>query len=120
MEKDLLSNYGIDFEKGLKYCMGNRDFYLKILSMFMEDSCFQRAKAAYTEKDYRKLFNNMHELKGVSGNAALVALYNTTVPLVELLRIGNNVEAQVDALFAAIEASYDRTCEGIKFIIAGS
>lgn len=120
MDKELLKDYGIDFDKGLKNCIGDLTFYKRILSMFLDDQCFPKAKAAYMEGDKRELFSRMHELKGISGNAALAELYYTTIPLVELLRLDNSnpAEAEVKELFVAAEAAYNRTCEGIRLYIA--
>ena len=118
MDSALLTSYGIDYDKGLKNCMGNLSFYKKILSMFLQDQCFTQAKAAQLDKDQRELFSRMHELKGISGNAGLASLYDATVPLVELLRTGNGTPAEVDALFAVMETAYHRACEGIGILIA--
>lgn len=119
MESELMTRYGIDYDKGIKNCMGNGIFYRKILSMFMEDDSFLRAKAACKVRDYKTLFNCAHELKGVSGNAALTKLYYATVPLVELLRgeSGAEVGAEVESLLAAIEEAYSSACAGISLIL---
>ena len=118
MDGALLASYGIDYDKGLKNCMGNLSFYKKILSMFQQDPCFSRAKVAYTEGNQKELFGRMHELKGISGNAALTALYDATVPLVELLRTGNSISAEVGPLFAVMEEAYHRAYEGIDILLA--
>ena len=58
----------------------------------------------------------MHELKGVSGNAALTDLYSAIVPLVEALRssgAGAEKDAQISRLFAEADKAYQRTFEGI-------
>ncbi|MDD3920270.1 MAG: hypothetical protein PHO41_03740 [Eubacteriales bacterium] len=119
MDKNrLLSDYGIDYDKGLKNCMGDPSFYKKILSMFVQDTCFAHAGTAHTNKAYKELFGCMHELKGVSGNAALMGLYEATVPLVELLRNGTELDAEVDRMFARVEEAYQLTCRGIEQIMA--
>ena len=117
MDMALPAEYGIDYEKGLKNCMGNLAFYKRILSMFLQDHCFSRAKKALISRNYKEMFSCMHELMGVSGNAALMGLYQTTVPLVELLRGGTDADAEVQRLFAEMETAYNRTCEGIHQII---
>lgn len=116
MDKELLVKYGIDYERGLGNCMGDGDFFQTLLSMFLQDDCFPRAEKAFANKDYKELFNCMHELKGVSGNAALADLYSAIVPLVETLRSGNGAEkeAQIGPLFAEAERAYRHTCDGIS------
>lgn len=120
MDSALLLSYGIDYDKGLKNCMGNPSFYKKILSMFLEDPCFTLAKAAYQEGNRKELFSRIHELKGISGNAALAALYDATVPLVEILRAGNDMPEDLAPLFTVLEDAYHRACEGINILIAES
>ena len=115
---DKAKDYGIDYERGVANCVGSEEFYEKILSMFLNDTSFARAKAAYEARDYAAMFSCMHELKGVSGNAALVGLYNAAIPLVEILRNGNADDAEVDKYFAAVEAGYNLTVEGVGVIIA--
>ena len=122
MDRETLLSYGIDGDRGQKNCMGNLAFYKKILAMFLEDVCFSRAKAAYEAGNGKELFSRMHELKGISGNAALTTLYEETSPLVELLRHGEGLDgdrkAEIDRRFAAVEAAYVRACEGAALYIA--
>lgn len=117
MDPKLLADYGIDCEKGLSNCMDDMAFYKKILSMFLEDDCFERARQAHEGRAYQELFSCMHMLKGVSGNIALTGLYEAIVPLVNLLRNGTDEHAEVDRLFAEADAAYRRTCEGAAIII---
>ena len=114
MEKDMLAQYGIDYEKGLKNCMGNPIFYQKIMTMFLADTNFPRAKAAWEYQDQSVLFACLHELKGISGNAALTELYQATVPLLELTRKPNAPFDEVGKLFSAVERAYARACDGMK------
>ena len=114
MDIEVLSSYGIEYDRGLKNCMGNVVFYKKILTMFLQDGCFMQAKSAYASGDRKELFSRLHELKGISGNAALTALYNQTVPLVELLRKDTDITPE---MFAALEEAYQRACEGIALFV---
>lgn len=117
MDRTLLLQYGIDYDKGLINCMGDEAFFQTLLSMFLEDSCFSRGKDAYASKDYKEMFSCMHELKGASGKAALIELYKAVVPLVELLRVGDIQEDEVSRLYGEAEKAYQRTCDGIKLAI---
>lgn len=118
MDSELLKDYGVDYDKGLKNCIGNEKFYKKILSMFLEDHCFLRAEDAFENWDQKELFSRMHELKGISGNAALVGLYDATLPLVELLRTGDVGREDSRVMFEAARAAYARACEGIALIMS--
>ena len=118
MERAILDQYGINYDKGLINCMGDVDFFQTLLSMFLEDDCFARARKAYAAGDYKELFSCVHELKGVSGNAALTGLYEAIVPLVEQLRKGDVDALRVTSLFEAADAAYRRTCKGIELALA--
>ena len=117
MDKNLLAEHGIDYDKGVKNSMNDPEFFRMLLSMFLEDTCFPRARTAFAAKNQKELFSCMHELKGVSGNAALTGLYNTVGPLVELLRDGASDFEEVDRMFQSADAAYERTCEGIRLAL---
>ena len=53
MDRELLVKYGVDYEKGLGNCMGDGEFFQTLLSMFLQDDCFPRARVAYANKDYK-------------------------------------------------------------------
>lgn len=113
MDRALLKEYGIDYEQGLARCMGDADFFRMLLSMFLRDESFQRAKTACAAGDQKALFAAVHELKGASGTAALTALYDALTPFVELLRDGTADQREIDRLFGELEGVYQRTCEGV-------
>lgn len=118
MESQALAEYGIDYDKGMRNCMENLPFYKKILEMFLDDTSFSRAKKAFQAAEYRELFKCVHELKGISGNAGLTALYEVCVPLVEALRKDEPQKAEAERLFPLAEAEYRRACEGIALFLA--
>lgn len=118
MDKDLLREYGIDYEKGLGRCMGDSELYTTLLSMFSQDDCFERTRQALEQRDAKAMFDCMHELKGTSGNLALNALYELICPLVERLRTGDADMDEIAPLFEPVEKVYKKTLEGIKDILA--
>lgn len=120
MEKELLAGYGINYDKGLKNCMGNTELYSTLLSMFLDDQSFPNAQAAYDARDFQKLFESLHELKGVCGNAGLTELYDAVVPFVELVRGGTDEEREVERQFTETKELYERACEGIKLALKAS
>lgn len=113
MDLKILKEYGIDCDKGIARCMNDSGLYETILTMFLDDTCLERAKKHIANKDNTELFKCMHELKGASGNVDITALYEAVCPLVELLRGGGGTEAEITPMFAKIEAAYNRAKEGI-------
>ena len=118
MDKDFLAQYEINYDLGVKNCMGDPAFYKNLLSMFLEDDCFPRAQRAYAQGNHKELFSCLHELKGATGNAALTGLYDAIVPLIELLREGTDDNAEVTRLFEAADRVYQRTYDGVAKAIA--
>ncbi len=110
--------YGIDREKGLSICMNRSELYRKILGMFINDGCFEKAKAALAKRDYKEMFARMHELKGSSGNIALTDLYKASAKLVEILRAGDIDEEAARASFSSVEEAYSRAVEGIRVLLS--
>ena len=74
---DKLKDYGADTQKGLALCMNSEDFYLRMVSMIVEE---------IAENDLEEGFKAAHALKGVSGNLSLTPLYEKVCEITELLR----------------------------------
>ena len=117
MNSDILKSYGIDYEKGRERCLGDADFYAQLLDMFLEDTAFERAEQALNQKDYKTLFECMHELKGSAGNVDLSELFCTVSPLVELLRGGSDDDERIAKLFSEVSCSYAKACKGIRLAL---
>ena len=117
MDKDMLRDYGIDYEKGLSRCMGDSGLYTMLLSMFRQDDCFERARKALKTRDAKAMFDCMHELKGTSGNLALNSLYELVCPLVEKLRGGGADMDEIAARFPDVELAYEKSMQGIAEIL---
>lgn len=117
MNLTVLSEYGIDYEKGIARCLNDKDFYEQVLKMFLEDDSFLRAEKAYLAGDNTMLFNCMHELKGVCGNAEITTLYNAVCPIVEALRNGKSSD-EVPVMFEKAKAEYSKAIEGINAAVA--
>lgn len=81
-----LKQFGADADEGLQRCMNNEAFYLKMVSRFLEDTSFDKLKAAIDNGDLEEAFKASHALKGVLGNLSLTPLYNIAYEVTELLR----------------------------------
>ena len=83
---ETLANYGADVETGLNHCMGNRDFYVRLVRMELGDRNFEALYDALSRGDSKAAFEAAHALKGTVGNLALTPLYDPICELTELLR----------------------------------
>lgn len=83
---DKLKDYGADVEEGLKRCVDNEAFYLKMVEKAAGDQTFDKLMAAVLAGRLEEAFEAAHALKGVYGNLALTPLFQTVSELTELLR----------------------------------
>lgn len=95
-----LREFGADTDAGLSRCMGNEDFYIRMVIMALQDSGFDRLKDAVNANDLSAAFGQAHNLKGVLGNLALTPLYEPVSEMTELLRAGK--EADYDSFLNKI------------------
>lgn len=95
-----LQAFGANTAEGLSRCLGNADFYLRLVSMACAEESFTRLEQAVAEGDLQRAFDAAHSLKGVLGNLALTPLYEPVVEITELLR--TRAEADYGALVRAL------------------
>lgn len=114
MNIQLLKDSKVDVEKGVARCMNDVGLYERILKIFLRDDSFVKSEAAVESGDNKSLFESLHTLKGMSGNAELCGLYSAVCPLVELLRNGKCGSDEINSLFAAVRSEYNAVYEAIK------
>lgn len=114
MKTEILYDCGIDVGSGVARCMGDADFYVKILTVFINDKTFSRAKAALEKEDSKTLYESIHELRGVCGNLEMNELYRLLTPLAELLKGEHPDMKSAARLMSEAEAGYNHVCKGIK------
>lgn len=83
---DSLKAFGADTSDGLKRCMDNQAFYLKLVEKALEDKNFEVLEQSIAAKDLEKAFEAAHSLKGVLGNLALTPIFTPVLEITELLR----------------------------------
>ncbi|MBE7070898.1 MAG: Hpt domain-containing protein [Ruminococcaceae bacterium] len=83
---DALQAFGADTADGLNRCMGNADFYIRLIGKAMDDKNFAALETALNAKDLDAAFEAAHSLKGVLGNLALTPIYKPVFEMTELLR----------------------------------
>ncbi len=83
---EVLKTFGADTGDGLKRCLDNEAFYLKLVSKALEDKNFDMLEEAVAAGDLDNAFEAAHSLKGVLGNLALTPIYKPVYDITELLR----------------------------------
>ena len=99
---EALKEYGADTEDGLKRCMDNRDFYIRLIGKALENKCFTELEDYIAAGDLDGAFETAHSLKGVVGNLALTPIYKPVCEMTELLRA--RTEADYTPLLNEISA----------------
>ena len=87
-----LKTFGANTEEGLQRCMNNEVFYLKMVSLFLQDKSFEKLKAEIENGNLEEAFKASHALKGVLGNLSLTPLYDIICEMTELLRNQNKCD----------------------------
>ena len=89
---DSLRAWGADVDDGLKRCMNNEAFYLRLVAKAMQDTAFDSLKQAVESGDPVRGFETAHALKGVTGNLALTPLDRPVREITELLRARTDMD----------------------------
>ena len=95
-----LKEYGANVEEGLQRCMGNEDFYIKMVNMMLADNSIDKLKEAIAENNLDTAFEAAHALKGVAANLSLTPISDPAVEITEFLR--NRTEMDYSELVAKI------------------
>lgn len=83
---DNLRAYGADVDDGLKRCMNNEGFYLRLVGKTAGDPSFEQLRNAVEARDLERGFEIAHALKGVTANLSLTPIHEPVSEITELLR----------------------------------
>ncbi len=83
---DTLRAFGANVDEGLKRCMGQEVFYLKLVGRALEDNRLPLLKQQIEDKDLAAAFETAHALKGMYANLSLDPLTKPVSEITELLR----------------------------------
>ena len=83
---DSLRAYGANVDEGLERCLGNNEFYIRLVKKSLDDKNFAALKDALDAKDLGKAFECAHALKGVAANLSLTPIFEPMSEMTELLR----------------------------------
>jgi len=102
---DTLKELGADTASGMARCINDEGFYLKMVSMAIQDPSFEQLKEAISAGDLDTAFERAHSLKGVMGNVALTSLFEPISELTEELRARNDIDysGYMDRIFTELE-----------------
>jgi len=113
MTIDDLKAYGADTAEGLRRCMNNESFYLRLVKMIPGDPNFQKLYDALDVGDLGIAFEGAHALKGSTGNLSLTPIFAPVSEITELLRA--RTQTDYAALITQIRQGRDELahiCEG--------
>ena len=102
---EALRAWGADTEDGLRRCMDNEAFYLRLTEKAARDPSYDRLKEAAEARDLAGAFEVAHALKGVTANLALTPLQKPVTEMSDLLKAGTDMD--YSALVAEILAARD-------------
>lgn len=81
-----LKDYGANVDEGLRRCLNNEDFYIRLVGIAAADEGFDRLAEQVGAGALGDAFDTAHALKGVLGNLFLTPLYEPVSEITELLR----------------------------------
>ena len=87
---------------------------VRFAGKFLQDNSFENLRTALANNDVNGAFLASHTLKGIAQNMGFSNLFEPTNQLTEFLRpIPDSAEGS-EAMFAAVEAEYNKTAEAIR------
>ncbi|MBQ7176005.1 MAG: Hpt domain-containing protein [Victivallales bacterium] len=100
MTIDDLISFGANTEEGLKRCLNNEGFYIRMVNKIPGDPNFQKLYDAMDAGDLAVAFDAAHAIKGAVTNLALTPIAKPVIELTEILRARQ--ETDCTALLEAI------------------
>lgn len=111
--KQILSDAGVDYNKGLERFMGNVALYHKFLLKFLGDGSFAQFKESFAAGNLEIAGKHVHTLKGTAGNLSLMRLFTVADEMVQAIRAGKNCD-ELEPLAGQVEKVYEETCNAIR------
>ena len=103
MTIDDLISFGANVQDGLKRCLNNEGFYLRMVNKVPGDPNFQKLFDAMAAGDLAAGFEAAHAIKGAVSNLALTPLLTPVSELTEILRARQRTDCT--ALIEAIRSA---------------
>ena len=112
---EALRKLGVDVDGTISRFMNNSDIYYRFLSRFPDEDRITPIKEALEAKDYEKLLQAAHKLKGVSANLGMTALAASAERIVSKVR--SNIYEGFEEDVAEAEAASNLICKTIKELL---
>lgn len=104
---ETLREYGADTEEAVARCMGNEEFYIKLVKQAIDDEHFEKLREAIAAGDLDEAFSVAHALKGVVANLSLVPLAGPVEEITESLR-ANDKDKDYATLLKTMDEQLDK------------
>lgn len=101
-----LNELGCDTGEGLKRCLNDEGFYLKLVPGAFEKTRYEELEKKTLEGDLEAAFDDAHALKGVLSNLAITPLNDVVSEITEHLRAKENMD--YSALFSKMWDIYHK------------
>ena len=109
---DELKQFGANTDEGVARCMGNEEFYLKLVSTVPGQKEFTVLSDKIAEGDLSAAFEAAHALKGVLGNLSLTPLYEKVCEITELLRSKTDMDySELLSEIKGLKETLQKICE---------
>jgi HPt (histidine-containing phosphotransfer) domain-containing protein len=83
MNKEVLKEYGIDYEGARERFMDNKVLYEKLLQELFEREDIKKVEEALKLKEYETVHKYLHNMKGVAGNLGVNRVYEPVEMLLQ-------------------------------------
>lgn len=110
--KEFCKELEIDYEKNLLKFGNNNILYTRFLKKFLEDKTYIELETAFREKDYNKIEQAAHTLKGVTANLGINRLFKASEELV--LSVRKKEYDNLDETYQKLKQEYEETKEMIN------
>ncbi len=111
--KQILTDVGVDYNKGLERFVGNVALYHKFLAKFLDDTSYGEFVQALAAGDLEKAEKSIHTLKGTAGNLSLMNLFKAADKTVQAIRAHKSQE-EIELLAQNVKQVYEENCQAIR------
>ncbi|WP_029320358.1 Hpt domain-containing protein [Butyrivibrio sp. AE3004] len=109
---EALNNWGADASSAVKRMLGDTDFYLNLIDMFLTNNDWEELSRLISEKKYKEAFVVSHRMKGSCADLSLTPLYNALCEVTDDLR--NDVRPSLSYNYERAEKLHSSLKEAIK------